>query len=128
LVAGTRTSSKASSWVSEAHQPTLEYPGRTVRPGVPVGTRIVDSSLLPLRSPVTAATAMTAVMSVPELVMNALLPLMTHSSAASSSTARVCAPPASEPNPGSVNPNAASASPLTSRGSQVSFCCSVPNR
>jgi hypothetical protein len=77
---------------------------------------------------VTAATTMSAVISVPEFVMNALLPLMTHSSVASSSTARVCAPPASEPNPGSVSPKAASASPLTRRGSHICFCSCVPYR
>ena len=65
-------------------------------------------------------------MSVPELVMNAFEPLITHSPVASSSTARVWVPPASEPAPGSVSPNAASASPETSRGSHWAFCSSVP--
>ena len=92
----------------------------TVKPGRTGRHQDRGDLLAPVRvSPVTAATATTAVMSVPELVMNALLPLMTHSSVGSSSTARVCAPPASEPKPGSVSPNAASASPVTSRGSQV---------
>lgn len=49
--------------------------------------------------PVTAVTVTSAVMSVPELVMNAFEPLITHSSVASSSTARVWVPPASEPRP-----------------------------
>ena len=69
------------------------------------------------RVPVTAVTVTSAVMSVPELVMNAFEPLITHSSP--SSTARVWVPPASEPVPGSVSPKAASASPLSSLGSQV---------
>jgi hypothetical protein len=67
-------------------------------------------------------------MSVPELVMNALLPLMIHSEPSSLSRARVWVPPASVPNPGSVSPNPASASPEASSGSQRRFCASVPYR
>jgi hypothetical protein len=110
--------------VSEAHQPTFEYAAPTVNPGVPDGTMIAESS----SGPVSAVTVTRAVMSVPELVMNALLPLITHSLPSSLRTARVCVPPASEPNPGSVSPNAASASPEVSRGSQRRFCSSVPYR
>ena len=73
-----------------------------------------------------AVTVTRAVISVPELVMNAFEPLITHSSP--SRTARVVAPPASEPKPGSVRPNPASASPVTSFGSQRARCSSVPNR
>lgn len=76
--------------------------------------------------PVTAVTVTSAVMSVPEFVMNALEPLITHSSP--SRAARVVVPPASDPVPGSVSPNPASASPLSSLGSHCSFCASVPNR
>ena len=39
--------SNASSCVSEAFQPTLEYFGATVSPGVPAGTMIVEISLRP---------------------------------------------------------------------------------
>ena len=89
---------------------------------------MVESCLRPSTSSVTAATATTVVMSVPELVMNALLPLMTHSSVRSSRTARVRAPPASEPKPGSVRPNAAKDSPASNGGSQRRFCSSLPYR
>ena len=65
-------------------------------------------------------------MSVPELVMNCLLPLMIHSPP--SSFAVVFVPPASLPAPGSVRPNAASALPLVSCGSHSCFCASLPNR
>ena len=65
-------------------------------------------------------------MSVPELVMNCLAPLTTHSPP--SSSARVCVLPASEPASGSVSPKAASFWPLQSCGSQSSFCSSVPHR
>ncbi len=100
-----------------------------MKPGVPLGTMMEDSSFVPSgRVPVTAVTVTSAVMSVPELVMNAFEPLMTHSPVASSSTARVSVPPASEPKPGSVSPNPASASPLSNRGSHRVFCSSVPNR
>ena len=58
--------------------------GATVKPGVPDGTMIVEISLAPSACvPVTAVTVTRPVMSVPELVMNALLPLMTHSSPSS---------------------------------------------
>jgi hypothetical protein len=88
---------------------------------------IVEISLPPSASvPVTAATLISAVMSVPELVMNALLPLITQWSP--SSTARVCMPAASEPKPGSVSPNAANASPEASLGSQRARCSGVPYR
>jgi hypothetical protein len=63
-----------------------------------------------------------------ELVMNALAPLITHSPVDPSRTARVAVPPASEPKPGSVSPNAAIASPVTSRGSHWARWSSVPNR
>lgn len=88
---------------------------------------MVESSLEPSGFvPVTAVTVTSAVMSVPELVMNAFEPLITHSSP--SRTARVWVPPASEPKPGSVSPKPASASPLSSFGSHCAFCSSVPNR
>ncbi len=88
---------------------------------------IAEISLLPSGLvPVTAVTVTSAVMSVPELVMNAFVPLITQWSP--SSRARVAVPPASEPKPGSVSPNAARASPLLSLGSHSCFCSSVPNR
>ena len=52
---------------------------------------------------------MSEVMSVPELVMNALLPLMVQDPSAS--TALVLVAPASVPPPGSVRPKAPSARP-----------------
>ena len=77
--------------------------------------------------PVTAVTVTSAVMSVPELVMNALDPLITHCAvlehAPWSGWRRRPIPP-----PGSVSPKAPSASPAHSRGSHSCFCSSVPNR
>lgn len=88
---------------------------------------IVEMSFLPSgRVPVTAVTVTSEVMSVPELVMNCLVPLITHSSP--SRRAVVLVPLASEPAPGSVSPNPASLRPLTRSGSQVCFCSSEPNR
>lgn len=106
----------------------MEYFFDTVKPGVPDGTRIVEISGLPSsRRPVIAATATTPVMSVPELVMNAFEPLITHSPP--SRTAVVRMPPGtSEPPPGSVRPNAPRISPVAIFGSQRSFWASVPNR
>jgi hypothetical protein len=83
-------------------------------------------------SPVRAVTVITLVMGVPEFVMNALAPSITHDPPApesdASSRARVRVDPASEPPSGSVSPNAASARPATSSGSHRCFCSSVPNR
>ena len=125
------TSSNVSGWVSEAFQPTLLYAFCAVKPGVSVGTRMVEISFFSLPSavvvvPVTAVTVTSLVMSVPELVMNSLLPLTTQ--LPSLSSARVRVPPASEPASGSVSPKPASAWPLASWGSHCCFCSSVPNR
>ena len=76
-------------------------------------------------SPVLAVTVTTEVMSVPELVMKALAPRMTHSP--SSSRARVFVAPASEPASGSVRPKPASARPATRSGRKRSFCSCEPN-
>ena len=65
-------------------------------------------------------------MSVPELVMNCLAPLITHSPSSSAAVVRVS--PASEPASGSVSPKAASRAPLQSCGSHSAFCSSVPQR
>ena len=65
-------------------------------------------------------------MSVPGLVMNTLLPLITH--CPSTSSAVVCVFPASVPASGSLSPNAASRFPEQSCGSHSAFCSSVPQR
>jgi hypothetical protein len=94
-----------------------------VNPAVGTGTRIeLISFLPPAISPVTAVTVTRRVRSVPELVMNALLPLIRQ--LPSSRTAVVRVPPA----PASIRPNAPSAWPEVSIGSQVAFCSSVPKR
>ena len=67
-------------------------------------------------------------MSVPELVMKAFSPLITHSPAASSSVAVVRVPPASLPASGSVRPKPPSVRPAQRSGSHVCFCSSVPKR
>ena len=67
--------------------------------------------------PVTAVTVTSYVMSVPELVMNCLLPLITHSPSSSRAVVRVA--PASEPAPGSVSPKPASARPAVRSGSHL---------
>ena len=114
--------------MSEAHQPTFEYFAETVNPGVPDGTRIVEISGLPSsRVPVTAATATTPVIDVPELVMNTLLPSITQSPPSSRARVRI-APATSEPPPGSVRPNAPSTCPAHMRGSHSRFCSSDPYR
>ena len=66
------------------------------------------------------------VMSVPELVMKALDPLITHSSPSHRAVVRVAL--ASDPPPASVRPNAPSRRPVHRSGSQYCFCSSVPYR
>ena len=84
---------------------------------MPAGTRMVEISGRPWsRGPVTAATATTLVMSVPALVMNTFVPLITHSSSARTALVAIAAA-TSEPPPGSVRPNAPSRSPEHSPGS-----------
>ena len=98
-----------------------------MKPAVPDGTRIAEISFFP-SSPrsVTAVTVTSEVMSVPELVMNALVPLITHSPPSSFAVVRVA--PASEPPPASVRPNPPSVRPAARSGSQRCFCSSEPNR
>ena len=97
-----------------------------MKPAIGTGTRIELISGRSDGPPVTAVTVTSRVMSVPELVMNCLVPLMTHS------TRPICAvvlvAPASLPPPASVSPNAPSALPLVSSGSHSCFWSSLPNR
>lgn len=88
---------------------------------------IEEISGRPAAVPVTAVTITSEVISVPELVMNALVPSMTHSSVSGSMTALVRVPPASDPASGSVSPNPPSARPATRSGSQRWRCASLPN-
>jgi hypothetical protein len=97
-----------------------------VNPRCRAGTMMVEISLRPSLTPVIAVTVTTEVMSVPELVMKALEPLITHSSPSQRAVVRVA--PASDPPPGSVRPKAPRRLPVHRSGSQCCFCCSVPNR
>ena len=67
---------------------------------------------------------MMLVISVPELVMNALAPSITHSP--STSAARVRVAPASDPPSGSVRPKAPIARPAHRSGNHRFRCSSVP--
>ena len=109
--------------MSEACQPSLRYGGSTTSPGVPAGTTIAEISPCPVR----AVTVTSDVIGVPELVMKALTPSITHSSAPSSRAAFVRVAPASLPPSGSVRPKAPRARPATRSGSQRWRCSSVPN-
>ena len=89
---------------------------------MPAGTTMAEISPCPVR----AVTVTSEVIGVPELVMNAFDPSITHSSAASSRVALVRVAPASLPPSGSVNPKAPRARPATMSGSQRWRCSSVP--
>ena len=136
-----RPSSRICEELGEARGPARRAgwpPGtRAVGEGEPVGVGRVPAHL-PVRrlhlearacrtgtmivlispGPVRAVTVTKAVISVPELVMNAFSPLITHSPAASSSTAVVRVPPASLPASGSVRPKPPSVRPAHRSGSQ----------
>ena len=81
-----------------------------MNPGVPAGTTIEE-----IPTSVRAVTVVSDVISVPQLVMKAFDPLITHSP--STSTAFVRTSPRSEPPSGSVNPNPPRARPATRSGS-----------
>ena len=88
---------------------------------------IAEISLRPSsRVPVTAVVVTSEVMSVPELVMNCLEPLIRQ--LPSSSFAVVLVPPASDPAPGSVRQNPARLVPASRPGRYFCFCSSVPKR
>jgi hypothetical protein len=74
--------------------------------------------------PVVASRVTPWLMSVPALVMNIFVPLITQPPSAR--RAVVAIPAASEPASGSVSPNAPIASPFASGVSQRRFCSSVP--
>ena len=85
-----------------------------------------EISARPLASrPVTAVMVVPPVMSVPLLVMKALVPLITQRP--SRNSACVWVAPASLPAPGSVSPKPHSFSPLARGTRYCSFCFSVPN-
>src|SRR6266508_348034 len=87
---------------------------------------IAEISMWPPSSrPVTAVIVHSPVMGVPEFVMNAFDPLMTH--CPSSSFAVVLVALASLPPPGSVRPNDPRMSPRAIGTSHRCFCSSVPN-
>ena len=95
------------------------------KPEVPSSTMIEVSSRFPsFLIPVLANGITPAVMSDEPLVINILLPFITHSS--SSRTAVVCEFPASDPALGSVSPKAQRVSPLHAFGRYFFFCSSFP--
>ena len=75
-------------------------------------------------SPVSAVIVTQPVISVPALVMNCLVPSITHSPPSSLAVVRVA--PASVPASGSVRPKAPSRSPLASSGIHSSLCSADP--
>src|SRR5947199_10838914 len=77
------------------------------------------------RFPGSVRASTTAIPPTDALVMKALLPFRTHSP--SRHSARVRRAAASEPEPGSVSPQAPSTSPEARRGRYRRFCASEPN-
>jgi len=140
--AGTSTSSKISSRVSEARHPSLSsfFPARNPGIGANDGSCPTPAAAAPARSHVSfvkmkleiplvprvgSVTAVTTKTSpTPPCVMKRFVPFSTYRSPRR--TAVVCVPPASEPAPGSVSPKPPSTRPDASRGTNRSRWASVP--
>ena len=98
-----------------------------MNPGVPAGTMIAEISLPPSgRVPVIAVTVTSVVMSVPELVMNAFEPLITHSSPSRRAVVRVRARVRAAARLG--QPERAQRLRRSAGQPALPFCSSVPNR
>ena len=121
--AGIAQSSNNNSAVSLARRPSLFsfLPDRN--PGVPFSTTKPE---MPPRVPFSrSVTARTSEQSAyVAFVMNVLPPFRTHWSPRRTAVVRI--PPASEPEPGSVNPHAPSHCPLASLGMYFFRCSSLP--
>ena len=117
LASGTRTSSKASSLVTEARSEILWWTSRAVKPGMSFSTRKP-------RTPSSVRAHTTATSAMEPFVIHILAPLRIQSSP--SRTARVRIEPGSEPESASVRPKQPSRSPAAMPGSQRCFCSSLP--
>ena len=105
--------------MSEARHPILRYLRLRVKPGVSCGTMMFEISRDPSgRFPVTAVIVVPPLISVPEFVMKAFVPLISHF--ASRSSAFVCTLPASLPALGSVSPKPHNIFPCASG---TRYCC-----
>ena len=120
---GTRQLSMMRLPVDEARMPSLSSFLPRENPGASVGTKKADRPLCFLSLSVVAMT--TAACASCAFVIQALVPLSTHSSP--SSVAVVFAAAASEPFPGSDSPKHPSFSPDANGVSHCAFCSSEPN-
>ena len=117
--AGSRTSSKESSDVTDARRDSLRWMSCVVKPLAPAGTTNPRTPSSSVCAHTTATSAM------PPLVIHIFVPLRIQSSP--SRLARVRMFTGSEPKSGSVRPKQPIASPAAIRGSHSSFCASEPN-
>ena len=119
LSAGTRTSSRTSSEVTEARSDIFLWISGAVKPGIPFSTmkpRISSSSVR----------AQTIAMSAIEpFVIHIFAPFRIQSVPSRRAWVRIV--PGSEPASGSVRPKQPITSPVCIRGSQCSFCSSEPH-
>lgn len=123
--AGSRTSSRTSSLVTEARNDHLWVISGAEKPGVPAGTRNPLMSPPPASPPSPSVRAQTTATPATEpLVIHILRPVSTQS--VPSRRARVRMPDGSEPWSGSVRPKQPMVSPAAIAGSQRSFCSSEP--
>ena len=115
--AGSLTSVRTSSEVTDARRESLRWMLLATKPGVSVGTTKP-------RTPSSVTAHTTATSATPPLVIHILVPLSTQSSP--SRRARVRMEEGSLPESGSVRPKQPMASPAAMAGSHSCFCSSLP--
>ena len=104
--------------MTDARSDHLPFISGAEKPGVPRSTRKP-------RMPSSVCAHTTATSAIEPLVIHIFAPSRRHRPPASR-TARVRMPAGFEPKSGSVSPKQPMASPRASRGSQWSFCASLP--
>src|ERR1044071_3215807 len=120
---GTSQLSNDSSAVTEVRLPIFTRSLPTVKPGESRSTMNAEMPRLP--ACLLVEVKMINTLAIGALVMNIFEPLSIHRSPRCSAVVFMAA--ASEPEPGSVNPNAPIHSPEQSFGRYFSFCSSVPS-
>ncbi len=120
--AGTSQSVKISSAVCDPLMPIFSSMRPTEKPGKSFSTMKALIPRVPTFGSVIAKMELTCAS--PPFVMKRFDPLRIYLSLLR--TANVCIAAASEPEPASVRPKAASHSPLASGGKYLLFCCSLP--
>ena len=120
LSAGTRTSSRTSSEVTDARSESFLWISGAVKPGIPFST------MKPRISPSVVRAQTIAMSAIEPFVIHILVPFRIQSLPSRRACVRIV--PGSDPASGSVSPKQPITSPVCIRGSHCSFCSSEPQR